>query len=310
MRSFLCMRIYVKWRSDVVNARWFSILLVLAGASSYGLLSPIIKTAYEAGWNELQVTASQMTAGAGLLWLLVLFQRKAWGNPFKGPWIKLSLVGVFGLTASTLLYNKALSELDATVAIVLLFQFTWITIMMESIANRRWPKRNEWLAVGIIMLGTLFSVEAFSADWSRFTLVGLLCGLASAVAYSFFLFMAGRMETHLHPFMKSAVMITGALPVLYLIYPPIAFFQEDGGSLLLWGLGIGGLGQVLPTIAFMIGIPRIGSTLAAMLGALELPVGIIASLLILNEAVHGVQWFGMLLILAGIVVAEKREAAS
>jgi drug/metabolite transporter (DMT)-like permease len=292
-----------------LNSRWFAIVLVIIGASSYGFLSPLVKTAYQDGWNEFQITASQMTAGAALLWLLVLLQRKAWGNPFKGPWIKLSLVGMFGLTASTLLYNTALSEMDATVAIVLLFQFTWMTIVMESIANRQWPKRNKWLAAVIIMLGTLFSVEAFDADWSRFTYLGILCGFASAVTYSFFLFMAGRMETHLHPFMKSAVMITGALPLLYLIYPPVVFFQTGGGSLLLWGLWLGGLGQVLPTIAFMVGIPRIGSTLAAMLGAMELPVGIIASLLILHEAVHGVQWFGMLLILAGIVVAEKRKAS-
>jgi drug/metabolite transporter (DMT)-like permease len=295
---------------EMMDARWFSILLVLAGSSSYGLLSPLIKTAYESGWNEFQITASQMTVGAALVWMLVLIQPKAWINPFKGPWIKLSLVGVFGLMGSTMLYNIALSELDATVAIVLLFQFTWMTIMMESIANRKWPKRNQWWAVVIIMMGTLCSVEVFKADWGRFTYLGLFCGLASAVAYSFFLFMAGRMETHLHPFMKSAVMLTGALPFLYLIYPPVSFFQEGNGSLLLWGLWIGVLGQVLPTIAFMYGIPRIGSTLAAMLGALELPVGIVASLLILNEAVHGVQWFGMLLILAGIGIAEKREAAS
>jgi drug/metabolite transporter (DMT)-like permease len=290
-----------------LKSRWFAIVLVLIGASSYGLLSPLIKTAYQEGWNEFQISASQVTAGAVLLWMVVLVYPKAWGNPFKGPWIKLSLVGMFGLTATTLLYNSALAELDATVAIVLLFQFTWITILMESIAKRKWPERNQWLAVGIIMLGTLCSVQAFEADWTRFTYLGLLCGIGSAVAYAFFLFMAGRMDTHLHPFMKSAVMITGSLPLLYLIYPPTVFFQAGSGSLLLWGVCLGLLGQVVPTIAFMVGVPRIGSTLASMLGAMELPVGIVASLLILHEAVHGVQWFGMLLILVGIVVAEKRK---
>ncbi|NHN35316.1 DMT family transporter [Paenibacillus agricola] len=290
-----------------MKSRWFAMVLVLIGASSYGLLSPLIKTAYQEGWNELEVSASQMTAAAILLWLVVLMQRKAWSNPFKGPWVKLSLVGMFGLAATTLLYNTALAEMDATVAIVLLFQFTWITIVMEAVANRKWPERNQWLAVGIIMLGTLCSVEAFDADWTRFTYLGIVCGLGSAMSYSFFLFMAGRLETHLHPFMKSAVMVTGALPLLYLIYPPVVFVQPGNGSLLLWGIILGLLGQVIPTTAFMVGIPRIGSTLASLLGAMELPVGIVASLLILHEAVHGVQWFGMLLILAGIIVAEKRK---
>ncbi|MCR8636625.1 EamA family transporter [Paenibacillus radicis (ex Xue et al. 2023)] len=288
-------------------SRWLAVLLVIIGASSYGLLSPIIKTAYNAGWQEMHITSSQMTMGAVILWVLVLFQRKAWSNPFKGPWIQLSLVGILGLSMCTLLYNAALAELDATVAIVLLFQFTWITIIMESIANRTWPRRNQWLAVAIIMMGTLFSVEIFQADWSRFTVKGLLLGFGSSVAYSFFLFMAGRLKTTMHPLMKSAVMLTSALPLLYLIYPPLFFLQPSGGSLIAWGLLLGALGQAIPTITFMIGIPRIGSTLAAMLGAMELPVGIVASLFILGETVHVGQWFGMLLILAGIILAEKKK---
>ncbi|MDF2962083.1 MAG: EamA family transporter [Paenibacillus sp.] len=294
---------------QVVIARWLAVLLVITGASSYGLLSPVIKTAYNAGWEEMQITSSQMTMGAVVLWVLILFQRKAWSNPFKGPWIQLSLIGICGLSMCTVMFNSALSDLDATVALILLFQFTWITIVMESVVNRTWPKRNQWLAVGMIMLGTLFAVEVFQADWSRFTVKGLLLGLGSAVAYSFFLFMTGRLKTSMHPLMKSAVMLTSALPLLYLLYPPVSFFQAGAGSLILWGVLLGTLGQVIPTITFTIGIPRIGSTLAAMLGALELPVGIVASLFILGETVHRGQWFGMLLILVGIILAEKKETS-
>ncbi|WP_246079680.1 EamA family transporter [Paenibacillus piri] len=291
------------------NARWLAVLLVLIGASSYGLLSPVIKTAYNAGWSGMQITSSQMSMGALVLWVLVIGQRKAWSNPFKGPWIQLSLIGILGLAMCTVLYNMALSELDATVAIVLLFQFTWMTIAMEAIITRTWPRRNQWLAVAIIMLGTLLSVEVFQADWSRFTVKGLWLGLGSAAAYSFFLYMTGRILTPMHPLMKSAVMLTSALPLLYLTYPPVAFVQPGAGSLILWGLLIGTLGQVIPSITFMIGIPRIGSSLAAMLGAMELPVGIVASLFILGETVHIGQWFGMLLILAGMFLAEKKETS-
>jgi drug/metabolite transporter (DMT)-like permease len=292
--------------SSVDKSKWLAVLLVLFGATSFGMLSPIIKTAYHAGWTDLQITSSQMTMGAVLLWLIVLLQPKSWANPFKGSWIRLILVGIFGLAACTVLFNTALAELDATVALILLFQFTWITIVMEAVAERKWPKPNKWLAVAIIMLGTLLAVDIFEADWSRFTGKGLAFGLASAVAYSFFLFMAGRLDTGVHPLMRSAVMLTAALPLLYILYPPTVLFHTEGGTLLLWGLFLGVLGQVIPTIAFTIGIPRIGSSLAAMLGAMELPVGIIAALFILGETVHMGQWFGMLLILVGIIVAEYR----
>jgi drug/metabolite transporter (DMT)-like permease len=109
--------------------------------------------------------------------------------------------------------------------------------------------------------------------------------------------------------MKSAVMMTAAIPMIYLVYPPHIFLEGSAVQLLGWGLLLGILGQVVPTIAFNVGIPRIGSTLAAMLGAMELPVAIIAAFLLIGEPVLLVQWLGMILIIAGILLSEKRSKA-
>ncbi|WP_248928971.1 EamA family transporter [Paenibacillus hamazuiensis] len=290
-----------------MGARWLAILLVIIGSSSYGLLSAIVKIVYTTeGWSDAQVTPAQITMGGVILWLILLCQPKAWSNPFKGPWIQLALVGIFGLALCTVFYNKSLSELDASVSIVLLFQFTWMTIAMEAIHSRKWPKPNQWIAVGMIMVGTAMSVNVMSADWGRFTAGGVLFGLLAALAYSLFLFFTGKIKTDMHPFMKSAVMVTASLPVLYLLYPPSAPVAGGWGSWLLWGAALGMLGQAIPTIAFNIGIPRIGSSLAAMLGSMELPAAVLAAFFLLGETVHGVQWFGMLFILAGISISERK----
>jgi len=103
--------------------------------------------AYRSGWNDGEITASQMTLGTVITWLLVLMRRKSWSNPFRAPWIKLSAVGIIGLTMTTVVYNITLMELDATIAIVLLFQFTWITVVMNAIANRRWLNRYQMAAI-------------------------------------------------------------------------------------------------------------------------------------------------------------------
>lgn len=47
-----------------------------------------------------------------------------------------------------------------------------------------------------------------------YMLLGVLFGLLSACTYSFFLFAAGKVKTNLHGSMKSAVLLTEALPVL------------------------------------------------------------------------------------------------
>jgi drug/metabolite transporter (DMT)-like permease len=292
------------------NMRWLYILAVVIGASSYGVLSSCIKLVYQAGYNDGQVTIAQVAVGALMLWIVAAFAYKAWTNPFRGPWIKLSLVGIFGLLMTKVFYNIALAELDASLSIVLLFQFTWMTIAMESVATRKLPSPRQLLAIAVILTGTLLAVNIFSADWGRLSLKGVLFGLLSALTYSIFLFFAGRIQTNMNLFLKSAVMQTATLPVLFVLYPPLSYIgASDIVPLTSWGMLIGLFGSVLPTILFNIGIPKIGSSLAAMIGSVELPVAILAAYLIVKEPVGVTQRAGMLLILLGIIVAEMQPLA-
>lgn len=292
--------------------KWFSVLLILIGASSYGLLSPLIKLAFADGFHDGEISSAQTTLGALVMWLLVLVTPSARQNPFKGPWIKLAFIGMVGLALTTIFYNKALSELDASLSIVLLFQFTWITILMECLVRKKWPTAYQYGAVLIVLLGTVLSVNLLGAELSAISLKGILFGLASAVTYSSFLFLTGRVDSPQHPILKSAWMVTASLIPIYVFFPPVFLFEGGmhSAGLWMWGLGLGIVGQVVPTVTFTIGIPRTGASLAAMLGAMELPVAVIGAFLILGEQVTPVQWFGMLLIMGGVLVSELRSAAA
>lgn len=292
----------------LLNWKGISVLLILVGASGYGMLSPLIKLAFEEGYREGEITSVQGTMGMAIMWVLVLVTPSARRSPFRGPWIQLALIGMFGLSLTTIFYNRTLAELDASLSIVLLFQFTWITILMECLAEKRWPTPSQSAAVLIVMAGTVLSVNLFGADLARFSPMGLAFGLASAVTYSLFLFAAGRVQSDHHPFLKSAWMMTAGTAVIYMFYPPVflAGTGTDPVPLLMWGALLGIVGQVVPTVSFIIGIPKVGSTLAAMLGAMELPVAVIGALVMLGEQVMFIQWLGMALILAGVLVSEMR----
>ena len=150
-------------------------------------------------------------------------------------------------------------------------------------------------------------MNVFETNWEELSILGILYGLLSALTYSIFLFFTGQVVSTLSPLMNSAIMLTAALPVMYMLYPPTVFVHENGGMLLLWGLLLGFLGQAVPTVSFNIGIPKIGSTLAAMLGSVELPVAILAAYLLIGEPISGLQWGGMALILGGIIISENKS---
>ena len=66
---------------------------------------------------------------------------------------------------------------------------------------------------------------------------------------------------------------------------PSTFIFNGAISEGLWkyGLGLGTFSIVIPSIAFTIGIPKIGSGLATILGAAELPVTTIMSVFVLKS---------------------------
>jgi drug/metabolite transporter (DMT)-like permease len=279
---------------------------VVIGAISYGLLSVLIKWAYD-DFSIAQVTSAQVVCGVAMLWLLVLMRPKNWSNPFAGPWVRLTLIGIGGLFLTTLLFNTSLKFLDASLSMVLLFQFTWITLLMDSIARRKLPSINQAISIVIIMIGTLLAVNIAGADFSTISTFGLLLGLASSITYAGFIFFTGRIQSEMDSVMRSAIMWTAAVPLVLLIWPPTYVGSVDIAPLFLWGVVLGLLGQVIPTITFNIGIPKIGSSLAAMIGSLELPAAIFFAYLILSESIGTWQWVGVLLIIAGIVVSEWKN---
>lgn len=286
-----------------MSTNWKAIVLVLLGAASYGVLSTMVKLSYQAGFLPGEVTGSQVIFGAAALWLLCLLSSS------RGPasWsdkLKLLAGGSFtGLTG--VFYYHSLQLLDASFAVLLLFQFTWMGMLLDWMLQGKRPTRRKGAAVLLVLLGTLLSSGLLAGGIERISLVGIGLGLLSAVTYTLFIYFSGRLSTSLPAMQRSAWMITGAAVLVSVIYPPE--FLWSGAlqqGLWLWGLLLSLFGMILPTYLFAKGAPHLDTGLSAILGSVELPVVILCSLWFLGETSGVPQWLGILLILAGMAVAE------
>ena len=288
-------------------------LLVLLAATSYGLMSPIVKLAIADGWDVRALTFVQVLGGALMLWALILIRGKFRLSlrMNRSEWLLLAGIGIAGLSLTTMFFNQSLARLDASLAIVLLFQYTWITILLESIRARRWPEHHAWLAMLFIFAGTVLAVGILEHSTGQWDGVGLTLGLLSAVSYSMFFFLSGFLPPALEPLAKSAVMATASLAFIALAQG-VGAITAAGATVPLaaWGLLLGLLGIALPTICFNAGIPRIGAGLAALLGSLELPVAVLAAYAILGEPLSWWQGTGVAMIIAGILAAQLRRRDS
>lgn len=62
------------------------------------------------------------------------------------------------------------------------------------------------------------------------------------------------------------------------------------------------MGIILPIYLFSIAIPKIGGALASILSAIELPVAVTVSVIVLHEPLTTIQIIGIILVIVGMML--------
>ncbi|WP_191090545.1 EamA family transporter [Niallia endozanthoxylica] len=283
---------------------WKYALLVFLGGCSYGVVSTFVKLAYSEGFTVNDVTGTQYFFGAIMLWTLAIFIPK---NNLSLKQLLILLISGTPMGLTGIFYNQSLKYVDASLAIILLLQFTWIGIILQLLLDKKIPNQKNLIATAVILFGSVLATGILSNSLS-FSFIGLGWGLLSALSFASFIYISGRTTIPIHPIRKSALMTTGATILVFFILPPDFLINgslTDG--LLPFALFFAFFGSFLPPLLFNIGMPKVGSGLGNILSASELPTAITMSTLILKEHVTLSQWVGVTIILIGIAYPNLQQ---
>lgn len=283
---------------------WHYALIVFLGGCCYGILSTFVKLAYLAGFTVPAVTGGQYLFGVVLTWLAVLFTKKK--KLMLKQTSKLILSGIpFGLTG--VFYYQALQTLNASLAIVFLFQFVWIGALLEWVFHKKKPTLIKLFSIALLLIGSILAANILFQEQMALSWIGTFWGLLAAITFSTFIFLSSSVEKATPPILKSALLSSGGLITVFIILPPTFLFDLDVlVGVIPYGLALGIFGVVLPPLLFSIGMPHVGSGLGTILTASELPVVIAMSSLVLAEPISVPQWIGVIIILCGIVSSNVR----
>lgn len=282
------------------------IVLVFLGACSFGILSTFVKLAYKEGFTVGDVTGIQVFFGFIVLWAIVLL-RQLFGGKRNCTSMKEKVKLVAMGTSSGLVsifYYQCVQAVPASIAILLLMQFTWMSLVLEAIISRKLPSLLQVATVALVLLGTAMAGRLFSGSIPDFDLTGILYGLLSGFFYSLFLMINGKVGNSLHPTTKSALLLTGACLLIFAVFPPE--FLVNGAlaeGLFKWGLVLALFGTIIPPLFYAYGTPKAGLGLSAILSAAELPVAVLMSSVVLHEEVWAVQWLGVAIIVGAIILS-------
>jgi len=287
--------------------RFRGAIAVFIGAASFGILSTFVKLAYAENFTLGEVTGVQVLFGTIILWSLYglyAFKNKE-AYPKKTNKIKILLTGI-STGAVSILYYKCVELVPASIAIVLLMQFIWISALIDLVVFKQKPSKKQFWGIAGILLATLLATGVFEASIKTINPWGIVYGMLAAMAYAIFIIVNGKVENDYPPIQKSALMVTGACIFVFTVLQPAELiFLESDSRIMYYGLLLSLFGTVLPPLLFAYGIPKIGISLGSILSAVELPVAVLMSYTILSEPVSLLQWGGVVGILAVVVWVSK-----
>jgi drug/metabolite transporter (DMT)-like permease len=278
--------------------------LVGLGATSYGMLATFVKLAYQEGFTTAEVTISQFTIGIIGLLLLQFFQKSSTENSkpktTKKERIHLILAGTtLGMTS--VFYYLAVKYIPVSIAIVLLMQTVWMGVILEMIMERKLPSIKKIISVCIVIIGTLLATNltntSNSLNWQ-----GLFWGFLAASSFTATMVTANRVAVRISSVQRSFFMLLGGA-IIVLFFAIITQKTSFNFAIFIkWGIPLSLFGTILPPILMNAGFPSTGIGLGSIISALELPVSVAMAYFLLHEEVLTIQWIGILLIIAAIVL--------
>jgi drug/metabolite transporter (DMT)-like permease len=171
--------------------------------------------------------------------------------------------------------------------------------------------RLRWSALGLSLIGMAL-VMAGAESLGELDLLGIGLAFLAAVAQVFYVLAARHGFAHV-PGPQAAALTMGGAATLYVLIALVigtlgSLGQPLAGAAALTPVVLAGVvGAGVPTLAFIIGIRRLGPSQAAILATLEPVVGVGLAAWLLAETPTALQLGGGLLILVAAVILQLRR---
>lgn len=279
---------------------WIYPLLIVIASSSYGILSTIVKVAMQHGFTSEEAITSQYLFGFILAFILFITTQRTLPKLTKSGMLTLAAGGICTAITGTV-YGQSLNYLPASLAVVMLFQFTWIGLFIDCVVKKRLPSRIELFSLAFLVAGTIFAAGLIDVDLSQIAWQGWVLGLSAAFSFAAFLQINSRPVSGITTIGRTFIVsIVSLIIISLLLSPEIIWNGQLTAGLWKYGLALGMFGIILPILLFSIAAPKVGGGLVSILSAMELPVAIIVSVIVLKESLTLLQVGGIVLVLIGM----------
>jgi drug/metabolite transporter (DMT)-like permease len=219
-------------------------------------------------------------------------------------WWSLLGLGLSTIGVGNLLFY-AFSVGPVAIGATLMFMYLPVVYAYSLLAKHQSFSLRKLIAILSILVGAFLTTEIATSFKEPGALPAVFASLTAAMCWAVVFILtpgvAGHTTTEFRCFAVSGIGFMGTL--ILLAFVPDLWFPISGNLWAFAGLVIvlGAVGQTLPVIALMRGLPLTGSSLGGVLSSIELPIAVFSSAIILGESLNILKVAGVVLVLTGIV---------
>lgn len=289
----------------------------LTSAAAFGLSGPMAKAMLGAGWSP-GATVLVRVAGAALVLAPPAIAELRRRPRLSARAVRTLLVfGLVSVAGVQLAYFSAIQTLDVAVALLLEYLATVLVVGYVWARTRQRPSAAVGAGVALALAGLVLVLDVTGARVPD--PVGVCFALVAALGLGTYFVITGEADDELPPLVLAAgglAVGAVALAVAGLAGAvPLTFTSRDavvGGATLPFWLPAAVLVLVPTALAYVTGAAasgRLGPRLASVTGLTEVLFAVLASWVLLGELPGPVQALGGALIVTGVVVIRRHEAA-
>ena len=293
------------------------LVIAVLSALAFGLSGSLARSLLNIGWSPAAIVS--MRIGGAFVVLLVpsLILLRRLGRPTSAQGTRMLLYGAIAVGGAQLCYFSAVQYLSIGVALLLEYLAPVLLIGWHWMRSRQRPALPIFVGAGLSLVGLALVLDLSSGV--RINPVGVLWGLGAAVCLCGYFILSEEQHAtpSVHPLLlTTAGLGVGGLMVLaigasgLLPLAAVATSTELAGAQLSWL--VPALTLILVSGAFsyisgIVAVRRLGSSLASFVSLSEVIFAVVLAVILLDQQPSLTQVLGGALVLAGIVVVQRRS---
>jgi drug/metabolite transporter (DMT)-like permease len=290
---------------DSKSRQYFGIGMVLLSAIVIGLMPSATKVAYQEGANPLAVITLRCIVGMLGIGIYMLVSRQS----FK---VEKTALRYSTLSGVTQVFNSlgllgALAYIDVSITVLIFSCFPFLIVIIEHYTGR---SKMTLFVTGCITSALAGLAMTLGLSFENLNSTGLLLAVLALISVTFMILIVSKSTRQIGAIPANFYMTAWA-SLYFLIFALLAPLTGlvDAASFPETSKGwtailVTGITFSLAYVLFFAGANIIGTTRASILSISEPIMFILFAVVIVDERLLPVQWFGVLLIIASLFVME------